>query len=171
MRDFWGPVGQIGYVVSDVEAAATRWHEATGIGPWRIMEDLEIDNWVYDGTPGPMSISMGVAYSGGVQIELIEQRTDAPSMYRDLLDTYGEGAQHVCFYPPSYDEAMSHLLDQGMTVGQAGELWGIRFAYMRGDAGQVIEFAELPDQVRVGRQKGIEEAADWDGENPIRGRR
>ena len=168
MRDLYGPVGQIGYVVRDVEEAAARWVETTGIGPWRIHRSLDLDEFSYDGEPSDAQIGIALAYSGSVQIELIQQFNDAPSMYRDLLDTYGEGAQHICFYPNDYDAAVSHALSSGMTVGQQGELWGIRFAYLRGDAGRVIELADLSDQVRRGRQKGIDEAAAWDGTDPVR---
>lgn len=168
MRDLYGPVGQLGYVVHDLEEAAARWAETTGIGPWRSLGRLELDHFTYDGEASDVEIGIAVAYSGDVQIELIQQFNDAPSMYRDLLDTYGEGAQHICFYPDDYDAAMEHALASGMEVGQEGALWGIRFAYLRGDAGRVIELADLPEPVRSGRQKGIDEAAAWDGTDPVR---
>lgn len=168
MRDLYGPVGQLGYVVHDLEEAAARWAETTGIGPWRSMGRVELDHFTYNGEASEVEIGIAVAYSGAVQIELIQQFNDAPSMYRDLLDTYGEGAQHICFYPDDYDAAMDHALSSGMEVGQEGALWGIRFAYLRGDAGRVIELADLPEQVRAGRQKGIDEAATWDGTDPVR---
>lgn len=168
MRELFGPIGQIGYVVHDLEAAATGWAATTGIGPWRSTGLLELDHFVYEGEPSDVEIGIAVAYSGDVQIELIQQFNDAPSMYRDLLDTYGEGVQHVCFYPDDYDAAMDHALSSGMEVGQHGSLWGIRFAYLRGDGGRVIELADLPGQVRAGRQKGIDEAVTWDGTDPVR---
>ena len=168
MRDLYGPVGQLGYVVHDLEEAAARWAETTGIGPWRTLGRVELDHFTYEGEPSAVEIGIAVAYSGDVQIELIQQFNDAPSMYRDLLDTYGEGAQHICFYPDDYEAAMEHAMASGMEVGQEGALWGIRFAYLRGDAGRVIELADLPDQVRAGRQHGIDEAASWDGTDPVR---
>ncbi len=168
MRDLWGPVGQLGYVVHDLEEAAARWAETTGIGPWRILGAVDLDHFTYEAEASAVEIGIALAYSGDVQIELIQQFNDAPSMYRDLLDTYGEGAQHVCFYPDDYDAALEHALASGMTVGQEGALWGIRFAYLRGEGGRVIELADLPDHVRAGRQAGIAEAASWDGVDPVR---
>lgn len=171
MREVLGPVGQIGYVVNDLEAAVRSWYESTGIGPWRLLEHIELDDFEYEGQPSPMDMSIALAYSGGVQIELIQQHNDAPSMYRELLDTYGEGAQHICFYPADYDAAMATAAEHGLTVGQHGSLWGIRFAYLRGDSGRVIELGDLSDEIRAGRDKAIAEAAVWDGADPIRGRR
>ena len=168
LRDLWGPPGQIGYIVHDLESAAQKWTDTIGIGPWRIVEHAPFTGFHYNGAPSDVDAGIALAFMGDVQIELIQQHNDAPSMYRDLLDTYGEGAQHICFYPDDYDAAMEHAMASGMEVGQEGALWGIRFAYLRGDAGRVIELADLPDQVRAGRQHGIDEAASWDGTAPVR---
>lgn len=92
----FGPVGQIGYVVEDLEASARRWFEATGIGPWTVMPSVPLDHFTYNGEPSSVDIGIAVAYTGGVQIELIVQNNDVPSMYRELSDTYGFGVQHVC---------------------------------------------------------------------------
>lgn len=171
MQNVFGPVGQIGYVVNDLEAAVESWGATTGIGPWRMLENLTLDEFEYEGEPSPVEMSIALAYSGGVQIELIQQHNDAPSMYRELLDTYGEGAQHICFYPEDYDAAMAYAAEQGMTVGQHGQLWGIRFAYLRGSDGRVLELGDIGAEVRAGREAGIAEAAAWDGSDPVRRRR
>ena len=168
MSTLFGPVGQIGYVVDDLEEAAQRWVDTTGIGPWTVLPHVPLDHFTYNGADSEAEIGIAMAYSGGIQIELIQQLNDAPSMYRELRDTYGEGVQHICFYPEDYDAAMETAARSGMRVGQEGALWGIRFAYLRGDNGRVIELGDLPPKVRAGRQTGIGEAAMWDGSDPIR---
>ena len=55
-----------------------------------------------------------------------------------------------------------------MTIGQEGEVWGVHFAYARGDGGRVIEFAEISDQMRAGRTAMVERDATWDGTDPVR---
>ena len=107
-----------------------------------------------------------MAYMGDMQIELIQQYNDAPSMYREQLDTYGDGAQHVCFYPTDYDAALADVVAAGMTIGQEGDIWGVHFAYARGDGGRVIEFAKISDEMRAGRAAAVAHAAAWDGTNP-----
>lgn len=168
LRELWGPVGQIGYMVHDLAAAAQKWTDTVGIGPWRLVEHAPFDNFSYNGAPSDVDAGIALAFSGSVQIELIEQHNDAPSLYRELLDTYGEGAQHVCFYPENYDAAVAAAVDAGMTIGQEGDIWGVHFAYLRGDAGRIIELAQLPDAMKAGRQRGVDEAAMWDGNDPIR---
>lgn len=163
LRDLWGPPGQIGYIVNDLESAAQKWTATIGIGPWRIFGHAPFTTFEYNGSTSDVDVGIALAFMGDMQIELIQQHNDAPSMYRDLLDTYGEGAQHVCFYPEDYDAAVSAAVGAGMEIGQEGEIWGVRFAYMRGDAGRVIELAQLPEKMRIGRQRGIDEANTWDG--------
>ena len=168
MLEVFGPVGQIGYVVDDLEAAAHSWVDATGVGPWRVMPHVPLDHFTYEGEPSDVDIGIAMAYSGPIQIELIVQHNDAPSMYRELLDSYGVGVQHLCFYPTDYDAAMEQALDNGLTVGQEGALSGIRFAYLRGPNGMVVELGDLPDAVRDGRERQIAAAASWDGSDPVR---
>ncbi len=100
--ELFGPVGQIGYVVHDLEDAAARWAESTGIGPWRVLPKVDLDHFTYEGVDSPVEIGIAVAFSGDVQMELIQQHNDAPSMYRELLVTYGEGALHFCLLPEDY---------------------------------------------------------------------
>lgn len=167
MRDLYGELGQIGYVVDDLVAAAQGWYEITGIGPWRIHEAIPLDHLTYNGAPTPAEIGIASAYSGLLQIELIAQYNDAPSMYRELRDSYGEGAQHVCFYPDDYDRALDHAVRNGMTVGQEGAISGIRFVYLRGHGGRVIELADLPRAVRNHQREAAARSQDWDGADPI----
>ena len=167
LRELWGPPGQIGYVVTDLEAAARRWTDTIGIGPWRMFEPAPITSFMYNGEPSDVEVGIAMAYMGDMQIELIQQYNDAPSMYLEQLNTYGEGAQHVCFYPSDYDAALAAAVNAGMTIGQEGEIWGVHFAYARGDGGRVIAFAAISDQMRAGRQATVERDAGWDGADPI----
>ena len=49
----------------------------------------------YKGQPSPVDISLALANSGTLQIELIQQRNDAPSLYLDFLQAGHEGLQHL----------------------------------------------------------------------------
>lgn len=55
----------------------------------------------------------------GVQLELIEPN-DAPSVWRDHLDRYGEGIHHIAFSVDNTDETVEKCLKMGMTVEQEG---------------------------------------------------
>jgi len=50
-----------------------------------------------------MSIALG--NTGDLQIELIQQRNDASSMYMDFLNAGREGLQHMSYWTSDYQAA------------------------------------------------------------------
>src|SRR5262249_24743256 len=109
--------------------------------------------------------------SGDMQIELIQQRCETPSLYREHLARHGEGLQHVCVWPDDYDRVYALAKASGLTPAQEGRFGrSIRFAYFEDAAhgGTSLEMSELVP----GRLPGIERirqaAAEWDGSDPIR---
>ena len=94
-RHFKG-IRQVGYVVKDIEAAMTYWSEAVGVGPWFYRKVVDTTEFNYHGKPSAFpELSIAVANSGDLQIELIQQHNDAPSLYLDTLKQNGEVAQHI----------------------------------------------------------------------------
>jgi glyoxalase/bleomycin resistance protein/dioxygenase superfamily protein len=78
-------------------------------------------------------ISIALANSGDVQLELIQQRCETPSMYRDFLAAGHEGMQHWSSWPENYDEIYQRALATGYTVGQEGDSPRGRFVYFRNE--------------------------------------
>src|ERR687888_391518 len=91
MSRIFGDLIQNGYVVRDIEAAMRHWIEVLGVGPWFYIEHLAVPDFTYKGQPSPVDVSLALANSGPLQVELIQQRNDAPSLYRDFLNA-GHGA-------------------------------------------------------------------------------
>jgi hypothetical protein len=118
-------------------------------------------------------MSVAMANSGDIQIELIQQRSDAPSMYKEFLDAGREGMQHIAYwsteYQRLYDEAIAHgykVVQEGCIGGEQG-----RFAYLdtEHDQGTVIEISDIsgPKGQFFSYINGA--ALDWDGSDSIRG--
>ena len=82
MSRFFGQVRQNGYVVNDVEAAMRYWSETLGVGPFFYAPRVPVKNFHYRGAPQPIEVSVALANSGPLQIELVQQRNDVPSMYK-----------------------------------------------------------------------------------------
>ena len=78
MSTIFGNPSQLGYVVRDVRAAMDAWI-GHGVGPWFYFEKVETDYFRHRGVDSPMQMSVAIANSGDLQIELIQQRNDAPS--------------------------------------------------------------------------------------------
>src|ERR1700754_1161397 len=91
MSRLFGPVRQNGYVVRDIEAAMKHWIEVMQVGPFFYFPTVKVEEFTYYGKPSDVQLSIALANSGSLQIELIQQRNDAPSMYRDYLAAGREG--------------------------------------------------------------------------------
>ncbi len=171
MSRLFGNMRQVGVVVRDIEAAMTHWSEVCGIGPWFYTDRLALTAFTYMGQRhDDIHVSIALANSGDVQIELIQQRCETPSLYRDFLAAGHEGMQHWSSWPVEYQANIERALANGYTIGQQGESARGPFVYFRneGHPGTVIEMAQAtPERMRIFDQ--VRQAAlDWDGSDPIR---
>lgn len=174
MSRLFGPIRQNGFVVRDVRKAMDHWITRMGVGPFFYIERLPVKELRYRDAPSEAAISVALAQSGGVQIELIQQLDDAPTAFREFLDAGHEGLQHVAFWTTTFDADLARARRHGLRIvqsGRSGKGGGDeRFVYFEttGHPGTVIELSEISgDKGRVFRK--VAEAADgWDGSDPIR---
>lgn len=167
-----GTVRQLAWVVSDIERAMRHWSSVLGVGPWFYKEAVGVTRFRYRGAESALpALSIAFANSGALQLELVQQRNAAPSMYLDHLARGGEGMQHIAFWTDRFDATVRELLAAGYVEGHAGQVGERgRFAY--------FAHAELPSNVvELSEQSGgkaeffrqVREAAvDWDGRDPVR---
>lgn len=171
MSRIYGDIRQLGYVVHDIEKAMRHWIDVLGVGPWYYVERLPVRNFLYRGAPSDVQASIALANSGGAQIELIQQKNDAPSMYRDFLATGPEGLQHVSTWPTDYEATLARALAAGHRIGQQGESNRGPFAYFETEGahrGTCMEIAAYTE-TRKRQFDAIEAAAKgWDGRDAIR---
>lgn len=171
MSRFFGEIRQAGYVVEDIEAAMEYWSRVLGIGPWFYNPRVPIVNYTYHGEPYEVHNSVALANSGPLQMELIQTRNDAPSMYRDFLKAGRTGLQHVAYWTETYDEDLARLLAQGFKPAMSGEVGEKgRFIYFDTEyhPGTVIELSEVAGP-KGKLFKLIREASiGWDGTDPVR---
>lgn len=172
MSRIFGEIRQNGYVVRDIEAAMRYWTEVLGVGPFFYLEEAPLEDFRYRGEPSAVSVSIALTNSGPLQIELIQQRNDAPSMYRDFLEAGAEGLQHIAYWTEQFDADLSRLLALGHQIGQAGRVGGSRgrFVYFtsQGHPGTVIELSEISGPKGAVFKHIAEAARTWDGSDPIR---
>jgi hypothetical protein len=171
MSRFLGPIRQLGYVVDDIEAAMAHWHEVMGVGPWFYNPKVPIEDYRYDGEAYKVHNSVALANSGYVQVELIQCRNDAPSMYRDFRLAGHRGLQHVAYWTQDYDRDLATMEAQGFRRKMSGKVGEDgRFVYFDREAhpGTVIELSEVMGP--KGRMFDMIRAASeaWDGGNPVR---
>lgn len=170
MSRHFGEIRQNGYVVRDIEAALRHWTEVLGVGPFFHFERVPVRDFRYRGEPSDLEVSIALANSGPLQIELIQQRNDAPSMYRDFLAGCGEGLQHVAYWTEHFDRDLARIEKRGLRVGQSGCIGeNGRFVYFETEhhPGTVVELSEINGPKGRFFRHIAEAAADWDGSEPI----
>ncbi|MBL8779875.1 MAG: VOC family protein [Alphaproteobacteria bacterium] len=172
MSRLFGPVRQNGYVVRDIRAAMDHWINVMGVGPWFYIDRVKTDYFRHRGQDAAVEMSIALANAGDLQLELIQQRNDAPSMYKEFLDAGHEGLQHVAFWSTSYQQLYDQSLARGLKVGHEGQIGGKqgRFAYFDSAAhpGSVIEISDISGNKGRFFDHIRRIAADWDGADPIR---
>ncbi len=172
MSRLFGEIRQNGYVVRDIEAALRHWTEVLGVGPFYYFERAPITEFHYRDEPSDAVVSIALANSGPLQIELIEPRNDAPSMYRDFLAAGHEGLQHIAYWTQDFDADLARCLDLGHAIGHHGQSGGPdgRFAYFesQGHPGTVIELSEISGPKGSFFEMIAANSRDWDGADPVR---
>ena len=160
-----GPIMQFSYVVADLDAAIDHWAGILEVGPFFVFEHVPYSTCLYRGKPSDIDMDVALAYSGDVQIELVLQRNDAPSIFRDFLQTRGEGLQHVGVMTDDIDRDLAHFAQKSVRPVQEGEATnGTRFAYMETALvpGTMLELFQLPRSIQRGFEKMHGESAVWD---------
>ena len=105
MSRIFGEMRQIGIVVKDIDKAMRHWIDVCGVGPWFYAERLPLTAYSYKGQPYDLPhLSIALANSGDIQLELIQQRCRTPSLYWDFINAGKEGGQHWSSWPVNYNE-------------------------------------------------------------------
>ncbi len=172
MSYIFGDIRQIAFVVPNIDAAMDYWATTLGIAPFFIKRQITLNNFAYRGTPqdSPV-ISIALANSGALQIELIQQHDETPSIYREFLASGRTGLQHVSSWVTrsEFDTRREQLLKSGYSLAQEGTIAssGVRLAYFdteKKGQGIIFEMADLKEPEQYARVMGIaEKAATWSG--------
>lgn len=166
-----GSVMQLAYVPADLDAALAWWTGTMGAGPFFWMGHLELENVRFRGAPSPIDFSVAIGYWGDIQIELIVQHNEAPSIYREWRDAGHEGLHHVCITVDDLDEARRVVGAAGGSIVQELGLpggGGALYVDCGGGPGTLVEMLCLPSY--AGFEMMREASRGWDGSDPVRGR-
>jgi hypothetical protein len=169
-----GPVIQLGFVVPNIEAAVAHW-ASIGVGPFFLLDHIQFGRCHFRGKPLEIDLSVAVGQWGSVQVELIHQHCDTPSIYTTFDGSARGGLQHMGVMTDSVADSLAHLAECKVEPVQAGETAnGIRFAYVNTDAlpgahpGGMIELIERGPAIDGFFGLVRKAAVDWDGRDPLR---
>ena len=121
---------QTGFVVDDIDRAIDRW-TARGAGPFRVFRDIEVD-LTYRDRPAMVKLHLALGQFDGVQIELMQPLSEAPSIYHDSFpDGFPEeGLHHVGMIASDYDLFVEKHAKEGRPLVLNGVFSGYRFGFI-----------------------------------------
>jgi hypothetical protein len=131
-------VGQLGYVVGDVREAVNRHRDALGIRPWLVLD--ESHPITLRGVPGRCTLRLGMAYSGAVQVELI-QVLEGASIHTEATQQPEGTLHHLGFMVQGIRGRLDECRRRGIGILQSGTI---------AEAGITTEYAYLDTVARAG---------------------
>jgi methylmalonyl-CoA/ethylmalonyl-CoA epimerase len=166
-----GPVMQIAFVPTDFDAALKHWTEVMGVGPFYLIQNIELGDMRYMGEPTDCKFSLALAYWGDMQIELIRPENDAPGIYRGQYGVSGDVLHHTCILTSDLVQARKTAEAAGAKVlveGTVGDDGGVIYVDTGGGAGSIVEILQ-PAAGSESMFAMIKAASvGWDGSDPVR---
>ncbi len=160
---------QIGFVVEDLVAAARKWVTVHGVGPFHVLPVVEQEA-VVRGELAPVSIQVGVAQAGPVQIELIQQHCNRPSIFREWSRNGTCAFHQVATVTVDYDGKKAHFERLGYSLAAESPGGRFRIAYFDTveDFGFYTEVVEETAGFLAQLRQIAQTCANWEGADPVR---
>jgi hypothetical protein len=164
-------ITQVAFTVVDMETAIDRYVNEFGVGPWYLRGPFTPAKATYRDQPTAPSVSLAMAFSGHMMIELIQQHDDSPSVYSETIARSGHGFHHFGVATFDFDNRADFYRQSGyVCVFTDITPVGTRVAYFdcQGALPGMIELIEMNSAQERRYSRIYAEAAAWDGNDPIR---
>jgi hypothetical protein len=166
---FPGRIRQFGFIIPDLEEGMRQWVDL-GVAPWLVVRELKMEGCWYRGKPSSPVISIAFSNSGDMQIELIQQHDDTPSIYQEFVTATGGGFNQIAYWVEDVDAVRTAAVAEGWS-----EVWRneggsqVQFSYLEHPASPVpiVELSELNDATRSMGDTVREAAAAWRPGQPV----
>lgn len=160
-----GSILELCHVVRDMDAAIAHWTQVIGAGPFFVFDVPAMEGQTHRGAPSRIDMTVAFGFSGGLLIELLQPTNDAPSIFREMLESNGEGYHHVLLRGP-FDAGRARLESHGYEIAFSGTLpSGERFALFdtRAGNGGYVEIMDVTE-ASFGPMRMVHAAhVAWDG--------
>lgn len=167
-----GAVIQLAYVVEDLTTAINDWIRDLGVGPWFRLNGFDGGaDAVYRGGPSSARVNLAMAFTGHMQIELIQPTDQEPSVYRETVTDRGYGFHHFGVASDDVEASIAALKGNGYEVAFVASVpTGSRVVYMDGGAGRpgMIELIPAIPAMEEMWGRYYRAAIGWDGTEPVR---
>lgn len=165
-----GELAQISFLVDDLDQAMTQWLSTGQTGPFFVLRHLDDLPVVHRGLAAPLDISVGFAQMGQIHVELVQQHSHGPSVFRDLYKPGESGLHHLCTLVSDLEAAKRGYVDQGFEIAMELEYGGTPMVYIDTvpATGCMTELIRADADMIALYERFAEAACAWDGTDPVR---
>lgn len=153
--DIPGEINQLGFVVTNMDAAMRKYGELYMVEQWYRPVTGEQDVIYYHGEEiSDEGMDLIVGYYGDMEIELIKPANE-PNVYSAYIEQYGEGFHHICYHVKDLNAALDYYRALGFEVVQNGSLVSnlsrTNYAYIARPEEGLTRILELSETVLFGK--------------------
>jgi catechol 2,3-dioxygenase-like lactoylglutathione lyase family enzyme len=142
-------VGQVGIITPGIQDALPGFAAAFNLRTWYEPQYAE-KHFFIDGQEVELDFNLVFAYSGGLQIELIEENSQKALIFKDHLDQQGQGIHHLGFFVADIDAKLKRANQLGLEILLEGQFktaggGSVRFVYLdtRQQCGIILELINI----------------------------
>ena len=142
-------VGQIGIITPNIQEALPAVAAAFNLQTWYEPNYVQ-KLFIIDSEQVELDFNLVFAYSGRLQVELIEEKSGRGAIYQDYLDQHGQGIHHLGFFIPDMDAKLELAGQSGLEVLLESRFktaggGSVRFAYLdtRQVCGMILELINI----------------------------
>ena len=142
-------VGQLGIISPDIHGALPGVAAAFNMHTWYEPQYAE-KRFFIEGEAVDLDFNLMFAYSGGLQIEIIEENSQKAAIFKDHLDKQGQGIHHLGFFIADMGAklkvaeqlGLKNLFEGQFTTAGGGS---VHFAYLdtRQQCGIILEIINI----------------------------
>jgi catechol 2,3-dioxygenase-like lactoylglutathione lyase family enzyme len=174
MSRYFGKAEHVAFVVPDFDAAVQRLLDA-GIGPVFTMRRIRVAARFRGERHDPL-FSAAFCYTGGIQMEFLEQHDETPSAYLEFIRRNPAGGlHHTAYFKAPFDdatgeaEAMGQAYDivQEFIEPESGVAYEV-YVEPRGVPNPLLAQLMVPGPMEPFFTEMEKIAASWDGSDPER---
>jgi hypothetical protein len=167
----FGGIIQSAYVVEDIYLSMRGFSAQLGVGPCFVSDPFQPPEGKHRGEPTRFTITLAIAFSGHLMVELIQQHDEHPSVYMEMVKTKGYGFHHWAVASEDIDSDVERYRQAGYVVAFSDRSpRGMRVAYMDkpSELPGMIELVEMTPAAEAAYTRCFEAAQNWDGSDPFR---
>jgi len=164
---------QVAYTVPDIEEGMRRYTDLLHIGPWFLIGPFVPPKGFYRGTPTKMRVSLALAFTGELMVELIAQHDQEPSVFQETLKARGaHGFHHWAIGARDFEKTAAIYRSRGYAEAfsdTAPDPLGCRVIYF--DTGRdlpgMLEVIEINAATDDAFNNICQAAKEWNGKDYI----